>query len=308
MAKPPKHDAEFFPFYAKNGRTLKILQHRFKLTGIGFFTNLMRLLCTTPHHHLDLSEEVDRLVVYTDIGCEPEEAEAMIATMVMTGKLSRRLWEERRVLYSADLVESLWGLYEKRTTAPPTEADLEALYNVTASETPVTASETGESVTGTGVNVPVMPHRIEEDRIGKKSTPERAREVVDTFEPQKMNPVFTTYRDGMSKHLPSPAWPNKEKQFAALREMVKITEEIAPASAIPEPIDFAREILNAFERKKSNGDGEYWKGASWEPVTVLRRFGELVTELGQKHEKGQKQEAFNQAYRDFEQRKKERDA
>jgi len=311
VAKPPKHDAEYFPFYAKNGRTLKILQHRFKLTGIGFFTNVMRLLCTTPHHHLDLSEEVDRLVVYTDIGCEPEAAEAMIATMVMTGKLSRRLWEERRVLYCPDLVESLWELYEKRTTKPPSEADLEAQYCISGSETPVTGSETPQSGADTGVNVPVMPQRRGKERKGKKSTgEERAREdnflpateahttEVDTFEPPETDPVLDTYREGIEAlGLPTTAWTNPGAQHVALKDIAERTKILAAQSPIPDPCDFARGILAVFKRRKETGKGDYWKNASPAPKVLQRRFDELVVGLGEEHERQQQEKRGMDALR-----------
>ena len=50
MARPERHDAEYFPFYVKDGRTLFILENKFGCAGTGFFTNIMRLLTATPDH------------------------------------------------------------------------------------------------------------------------------------------------------------------------------------------------------------------------------------------------------------------
>lgn len=128
MGRHAREDADFFPFFVKDGRTLTVLQHKFGLQGIGFFTNLMRLLTTTPGHHLRLTDEADRLFVFSKIGCDAEAAEEMISAMVITGKIHARLWKEARVIFSEALCESLEELYSKRKAAAPTAAELEARY------------------------------------------------------------------------------------------------------------------------------------------------------------------------------------
>jgi len=205
----------------------------------------------------------------------------MIDTMVMTGKLSRRLWEERRVLYCTDLVESLWNLYEKRTTKPLTEADLEAQYNVSAMETPVSGADSPQSVTETPVKVAVMPHSIGKERKGKESIVEknaRAMEKHITAEPDE---VLTVYRKGIEAlGLPTTAWPEPGNQHTALKDITARTKLLAPDSALPDPVEFARGILAVFKRRKETGKGGYWKDASPAPKVLLRRFDELVVGLG----------------------------
>ncbi len=119
----------------------------------------------------------------------------------------------------------------------------------------------------------------------KTEAQERARElsIVDTFEPPETDPVRDAYRAGVAEHLPAIAWPNTHKQYDALRELSTRTADLAPDSAIPDPCDFARAILRVFEHRKATERDRFWTGASWEPVTILRRFGTLVTDLSDGH-------------------------
>ena len=128
MARPTRYDADYFPFYAKDGKTLGILSNLYGLAGIGFFTNVMRLLTTTPEHHLRLAHDIDRLYIFSKIGCDTETGERMAETMVSTGKLHDRLWHEAHVIYSQDLVDSLASLYSKRKIVPVTGDLLEERY------------------------------------------------------------------------------------------------------------------------------------------------------------------------------------
>lgn len=287
----PKETASWFPFYCADGRTLTVLEQRFQLQGIGFFTNLMRILCTTPQHHLDLSDEVDRIYMYSKIGCGEELSECIISSMVQTEKLDRRLWEERKIIYCGDLIESLSHLYSKRKASPPTPDEL---YQRGKRHSDAESDIPNLSDAESGIPDAVGPHMIEQDRIVQDTTTRASEEPSDTWDdftpaistdakPPPQDPVFLAYYNGISKHLIPTTWPNKEKQLKALHEMETMTKKTAPHTPIPDPVQFAAAIIEAFQRRKANGKADYWKAASWEPVTVLRRFGELVTDLSDNH-------------------------
>ncbi len=141
--------------YVKDGRTLTVLQHKYELAGVGFFTNLMRLLTDTPDHYLNLSSESDSLYMASKIGCDEESMTGYIETMVTTNKLHNELWKTFKIVYCPDLIESLAPLYEKRKAHTITveeifrrvsdpESTFRGALNVT--ETPVTGAETPQSI------------------------------------------------------------------------------------------------------------------------------------------------------------------
>jgi len=115
MGRPARRDVDYFPFYAKRGKTLNILQSKYGLEGIGFFTNLMRFLALTPDHYYCIKEEDDKLNFFAEIGLPDEERGiAMIELMVKTGKLDKKLWEEHKVIACEAFLESIKDAYERR--------------------------------------------------------------------------------------------------------------------------------------------------------------------------------------------------
>ena len=115
MARPERHDVDYFPFIAKRGRTLNILQSRYGLEGIGFFTNLLRFLAITPDHYYCIKEESDRMNFFTEIGLMDEKKGIeMIELMVKTEKLDKDLWENNMVIACPVFLESLKDAYKQR--------------------------------------------------------------------------------------------------------------------------------------------------------------------------------------------------
>jgi hypothetical protein len=135
MARPERHDVDYFPFFAKRGKTLNILQSKYGLEGIGFFTNLMRFLALTPDHYYCIKEEYDKLNFFAEIGIEEEKGIAMIELMVKTGKLDRMLWEAHKVIACEMFLESLDEAYKKRINQIITIDEIRAIFE-TGGENP----------------------------------------------------------------------------------------------------------------------------------------------------------------------------
>jgi hypothetical protein len=114
MARPERRDADYFPFYVKDGKTLFILESKYGLQGIGFFTNLMRFLTRQTDHHICIDDESDRLYFFAQLHCPEDIGMDMLGMMVKTGKIDAQLWGEKRVIASSDLLKSLSGAYENR--------------------------------------------------------------------------------------------------------------------------------------------------------------------------------------------------
>jgi hypothetical protein len=114
MARPERHDVDYFPFYVKEGKTLFILESKYGLQGIGFFTNLMRFLYKQPDHYICIKEESDRLYFFAQIHCQEDIGLDMINLMAKTGKIDLDLWEKNKVIASEDLLNSLLDAYKNR--------------------------------------------------------------------------------------------------------------------------------------------------------------------------------------------------
>ncbi len=114
MARPERHDVDYFPFYVKDGKTLFVLESKFGCKGIGFFTNVMRFLCKTPDHHFCIAGEQDRLYFFATAKCDETEGQEMLNIMATTGKIHPDLWRDYQVIASPDLLNSLSDAYKNR--------------------------------------------------------------------------------------------------------------------------------------------------------------------------------------------------
>lgn len=114
MARPEKHDVDYFPFYVKDGKTLFILESKFGCKGTGFFTNVMRFLCQTPDHHFCIKDPSDRLYFFAKTKCDEVSGAEMLLMMAETGKINKVLWVSDAVIVSEALLESISDAYRKR--------------------------------------------------------------------------------------------------------------------------------------------------------------------------------------------------
>lgn len=169
-----KDTADYFPFYVKQGRTLFLLQHKFGLVGIGFFTQVMRTLTATPGHILDLSSETDRLYSIAMLGAEDEEASAMLDLMSQTGKIDKALWTEKHVIYSQDLVNSLAPLYEKRKSKPAAYSEVLSRFGLASQEHSGDIPELPGDIQGSLRGRNRTKERKEEERRGEETPPAAA--------------------------------------------------------------------------------------------------------------------------------------
>jgi hypothetical protein len=114
MARPERHDVDYFPFYVKDGKTLFILEERFGCKGVGFFTNVMRFLCQRPDHYFRIEDDSDRLYFFAKVKCDEESGMEMLDIMAKTRKLHTSLWVSYKVIVSPDLLDSLKDAYRNR--------------------------------------------------------------------------------------------------------------------------------------------------------------------------------------------------
>jgi len=113
MARPERKNADYFPFYAKDGRTLFLLESKYKCKGTGFFTNVMRFLTLETDHHVNILDETDRLYFFSKCHCDEESGMDMLSIMSKTGKIDRELWE-KHIVASQALLDSLADAYRNR--------------------------------------------------------------------------------------------------------------------------------------------------------------------------------------------------
>jgi len=172
MARPERHDCDYFPFLAKDGRTLHILEGKYQCKGTGFFTNVMRFLTLQEDHHFCIADEADRLYFFSKCKCDDVSGIDMLNIMAKTRKIHTHLWVSSSVIVSEDLLKSLEAAYLKRKNDIITIEEIASFYGVNMvssnnnSQTSVVSSSENPQVGD--VSGSDNPQRIGKDRILKK--------------------------------------------------------------------------------------------------------------------------------------------
>jgi len=115
MARPERHDVDYYPKYIKQGKTLFILESKYGLEGYGFFYKLLDFLGRSPDHHYCVAGDLELL--YLSSHClvgDSNKVLDMLEMMSKTGKIDMELWRDYRVIFSSDFVDSIKGAYKSR--------------------------------------------------------------------------------------------------------------------------------------------------------------------------------------------------
>jgi len=181
MARPERHDVDYFPFFIKDGKTLYILESKYGCKGTGFFTNLMRFLCRTPDHYFHIKNESDRMYLFATLKCDDVSGAEMLNIMAETGKIDKKLWLSHSVIVSQDLLESLKPAYNKRKNTIISIEEIGKLI-VSVVNNLVTAPETTHKV----VNNPQTKVKKSKEKKSKIDIPEHLKEIWTAYLEMRM--------------------------------------------------------------------------------------------------------------------------
>jgi len=178
MGRPERHDADYFPFYAKDGRTLFILEQKYQCKGTGFFTNVMRFLTLQEDHYFCIADETDKLYFFAKCHCDTESGMDMLNLMAKSRKIDAGLWVSSAVIVSQDLLKSLEEAYRKRKNKIITIEEIAQKYVSTA----VNEVTTAVNEVTSGIN----PQRKGKERKEKKKK---------VFIPPTLNDVISYFKE-----------------------------------------------------------------------------------------------------------------
>ena len=209
MARPERHDADYFPFVCKDGRTLFIIEGKYQCKGTGFFTNVMRFLTMQPDHHACLESDADRMFFFTKTKCDEASGTDMLNIMATTGKIDNQLWINHRVVVSEDLIKSLEGAYINRKNKIITLNEIRVSYN----NNPIT-------YTGNTASAVLNPETEGYQQVSYTENPQKKREETkrkESMAPDNLHlPVDNSKTEDEDCPPFDPPKPESEKPKAAL--------------------------------------------------------------------------------------------
>jgi len=289
MGRKHKDTVEYFPFVVKDGKTLFVLQRKYGLAGIGFFTQVLRMLGQTPGHYYTYVDEYDKDRFNVYCGLSESDVRAMLADMAKTGKIDRELWERRSVIYSQAFVDELADLYRKRATdAPDVEfvkketEELEGVIN------PPEKRGNPEICGYPPESADFRQHSIGEDSIGEESISSAPSAEADAshdggdLSPLK-DELADQYQQAFASQTPSTAWKSIAQERKHLNDIAKRTRRLSAATGRSEQ-DLAGDIMTTYAEARRTGKGEYWRNAPWTPSALTARWDQIIERMRQSAE------------------------
>jgi hypothetical protein len=114
MARPESNTVSYFPFYCEEGKKMHYLEETYGNDGFATFVKLLRELAKTDNHYLDLSQNTTSMFLAAKCKISKLTLELIVNDLVELGKFDRFLWEESKVIWCNDFVNSIQDAYSKR--------------------------------------------------------------------------------------------------------------------------------------------------------------------------------------------------
>ena len=114
MARPERNNVDYFPFYCEEGKKMFFLEETYGNDGFAVFIKLLRELAKTNFHYLDLSKKSTTMFLSAKCKVSIEILDNIIQDLVDLEKFNKILWEENRIIWCQDFVDSIQDAYSRR--------------------------------------------------------------------------------------------------------------------------------------------------------------------------------------------------
>ena len=114
MARPEKNTVEYFPFLCEDGKKMFYLEETYGNDGFATFIKLLRELAKTNYHYLDLSKTTTLMFLSAKCKISKETLESIINDLVDLEKFDAQLWNENKIIWCQDFIDSIQDAYNKR--------------------------------------------------------------------------------------------------------------------------------------------------------------------------------------------------
>lgn len=148
MARPNKRTVDYFPHYVDHGRTMFIIDERYKNDGYAFWFRLLEILGKTEGHCLNLNDDSNLEFLLSKTHSEEGFCFGILDLLSKLGAIDPELWENK-LIWSQNFVDNLVDVYKRRGTETPLKPSLceqkPSGSDVSASETPDNGKSDGVS-------------------------------------------------------------------------------------------------------------------------------------------------------------------
>lgn len=124
MSRTISNTVDYFPHFAKHGKTLFILKSRFGNDGYAFWFQLLELLSQSENHFYDCRSEELWQYLLSFCGSNAITGTEILDLLAKLGNIDTELWQ-RRVIWCQALVDNFTDIYKKRGRGIPLKPDVD---------------------------------------------------------------------------------------------------------------------------------------------------------------------------------------
>lgn len=114
MARPERNNVDYFPFYCEEGKKMYYLEETYGNDGFAVFLKILRELAKTDYHYLDLSKKTTLMFLSAKCKVDTKLIESIIIDLVELEKFDSLLWNENKIIWCQDFIDSIQDAYSKR--------------------------------------------------------------------------------------------------------------------------------------------------------------------------------------------------
>lgn len=114
MARPERNNVDYFPFICEDGNKMFYIEETYGNDGFATFVKLLRELAKTNYHYLDLSKPSTMMFLSAKCKVSKDILAAIILDLVELGKFDKVLWNENKIIWCQDFIDSIQDAYIKR--------------------------------------------------------------------------------------------------------------------------------------------------------------------------------------------------
>ena len=112
--RPESKNVFYFPHYTKSNRELDLIEYRHKSEGYRAYYKLLEMVADADYHRLSIKSQDEKDMFDIGMNSNQEVVTDVINILVNKGRIDRELWENEKVIWMGDFVETLKPVYSNR--------------------------------------------------------------------------------------------------------------------------------------------------------------------------------------------------
>lgn len=114
MARPERNTVDYFPFLCDEGKKMFYIEETYGNDGFATFIKILRELAKTEYHYLDLRKNTTQMFLSAKCKVSKEVLLSIINDLSELGKFDLKLWNESKIIWCQDFIDSVQDAYRKR--------------------------------------------------------------------------------------------------------------------------------------------------------------------------------------------------